>query len=165
LTEAAKYRAEPGKGQHFLLSPLANSLRIAKVAVMKEEDAYRWCMLARWYDNKGELYCPACGNLDVRSIRRKCFRCTAAERGREVSQPLLRASAAASAGAPVASTEVQRLSRHTIFSGARRMPLATGNANAHMVAMPQNAAAPRWPYRGPAANVTAADVAPMAMVA
>jgi transposase-like protein len=52
---------------------------------MKEEDAYRWFMRARWHDNKGEPYCPACGNLDVRSIRRKCFRCTAAECGREFS--------------------------------------------------------------------------------
>ena len=52
---------------------------------MKEEDAYRWFMRARWHDNKGKPYCPVCGNLDVRSIRRKRFRCTAAECGREFS--------------------------------------------------------------------------------
>jgi hypothetical protein len=52
---------------------------------MKEEDAYRWSMRARWHDNKGEPYCPACGNLDAFSIRRRRFRCAAKECRHEFS--------------------------------------------------------------------------------
>nr|WP_294551355.1 transposase [uncultured Rhodopila sp.] len=52
---------------------------------MKEEDAYRWFERARWHDNGGKPYCPVCGNLEVFSIRRRRFRCTAKECKHEFS--------------------------------------------------------------------------------
>jgi transposase-like protein len=52
---------------------------------MKEDDAYRWFKRARWHDNGGKPYCPECGNLEIISIRRKRFRCTATECRREFS--------------------------------------------------------------------------------
>jgi transposase-like protein len=52
---------------------------------MKEDEAYRWFVRARWHDNGGKPYCPACGNLDVLSIPRRRYRCTARECRREFS--------------------------------------------------------------------------------
>ena len=52
---------------------------------MKEDDAYRWFVRARWHDNGGKPYCPACGNLDILAIRRRRYRCTAKECRREFS--------------------------------------------------------------------------------
>lgn len=72
-------------GQHFLLSPLANTLPIAKVAAMKEEDAWRWFVRARWADTKGESYCPTCGCVEPTAIRRRHWRCRARECGTEFS--------------------------------------------------------------------------------
>jgi len=44
-----------------------------------------WFVRARWQDNGGKPYCPECGNLDVLSIRRRRYRCTARECRREFS--------------------------------------------------------------------------------
>lgn len=60
-------------------------LPIAKVVSMKEEDAYRWFMPARFPETKGVAYCPACGTLDSTPVRRKRFVCTAQECRKEFS--------------------------------------------------------------------------------
>ena len=42
---------------------------------MKEEDAYRWFMRARWPSTKGVPCCPTCGVIGSYAIRRRRFRC------------------------------------------------------------------------------------------
>lgn len=42
---------------------------------MKEEDAYRWFMRARWPSTKGVPCCPSCGVIGAYAIRRRRFRC------------------------------------------------------------------------------------------
>ncbi len=64
---------------------MANTVSLATLATMKEEEAYRWLKRGRWHNNGGEAYCPECGNLDILSIRRRRFRCTAKECRREFS--------------------------------------------------------------------------------
>lgn len=52
---------------------------------MKEEDAYRWFMRARWPSTKGVPCCPACGVIGASPIRRRRFRCPAAQCRKEFS--------------------------------------------------------------------------------
>ena len=78
MPEAGKY-VPSDTGQHFLLSPLANGLPIAKVVAMREEDAWRWFVRARWADTKGRPCCPACGCVEPTAIRRRHWRCAAKE--------------------------------------------------------------------------------------
>ena len=42
---------------------------------MKEEEAYRWFMRARWPSTGGVPCCPACGIIGAYPIRRRRFRC------------------------------------------------------------------------------------------
>jgi hypothetical protein len=46
--------------QHFLLSPAARSLSLAKVARMSDQEAHDAFRLIRWADTKGEPVCPRC---------------------------------------------------------------------------------------------------------
>lgn len=52
---------------------------------MKEEDAYRWFMRARWPSTKGEPCCPACGVVGAYPIRRRRFVCKEAACRKEFS--------------------------------------------------------------------------------
>jgi transposase-like protein len=52
---------------------------------MKDEDAYRWFLRARWPSTKGVPVCPDCGVIGATAIRRRRFRCTAIECRREFS--------------------------------------------------------------------------------
>jgi len=52
---------------------------------MKDEDAYRWFMRARWPETKGVPVCPECGVIGATAIRRRRFRCPAIECRREFS--------------------------------------------------------------------------------
>ncbi len=52
---------------------------------MKEADAYRWFIVARWPSTKGVPCCPECGLIGATSIRRSRFRCKAQECRREFS--------------------------------------------------------------------------------
>lgn len=72
-------------GQHFLLSPRANGLLVEKAARMKEADACRWFMVARWPSTNGVPCCPACGLIGATAIRRLRFRCRAQQCRKEFS--------------------------------------------------------------------------------
>lgn len=52
---------------------------------MKDDDAYRWFLRARWPSTKGVPVCPECGVIGAMSIRRRRFRCKEAECHREFS--------------------------------------------------------------------------------
>lgn len=80
-----KYRGVPRDGQHFLLSPKANGLSLAKAAAMKDDEAYRWFMRARWPATKGVPCCPHCGVIGGTPVRRRRFRCPARECRHEYS--------------------------------------------------------------------------------
>lgn len=49
-----------GGGQHFLLSPEARRLSLAKVARLTDEEAFTIFCRIRWCDTKGEPVCPKC---------------------------------------------------------------------------------------------------------
>jgi Transposase zinc-ribbon domain len=56
--------------QHFLLTSAAQTLSLASVARMSEEEAERVFVNLRWADNAGNAYCPHCGFTIVYSCRR-----------------------------------------------------------------------------------------------
>ena len=52
---------------------------------MKEEDAYRWFLRARWPSTQGEPCCPRCGVIGGTPVRRRRFRCPAQQCRHEYS--------------------------------------------------------------------------------
>jgi transposase-like protein len=56
--------------QHFLLTSAAQTLSLASVARMSDEEAERVFVEFRWADNNGNAYCPHCGCTIVYSCRR-----------------------------------------------------------------------------------------------
>lgn len=64
--------------QHFLLSPAARTLNLAKVARLSDEQAYDTFKQLRWCDTGGEPVCPRCGGLvHYRIETRKLWKCKA----------------------------------------------------------------------------------------
>jgi transposase-like protein len=64
--------------QHFLLSPAARSLSLAKVARMSAEEAHDAFRLIRWADTKGEPVCPRCQcGAAYKYETRKLWKCKA----------------------------------------------------------------------------------------
>jgi transposase-like protein len=62
--------------QHYLLSPQARTLSLAKVLRLSDQEAYDTFKDIRWADNKGEPYCGKCGCADLYHLpRRKMWRC------------------------------------------------------------------------------------------
>lgn len=66
--------------QHFLLSTVARSLSLAKVARMSEEDARDAFRLIRWSATEGQPVCPKCGCMAVYAFKaRPIFKCKGCE--------------------------------------------------------------------------------------
>jgi hypothetical protein len=55
--------------QHFLLSPAAKTLSLAKVLRMSDKQAEKAFRAIRWADTDSEPVCPACGGLDHYDLR------------------------------------------------------------------------------------------------
>jgi transposase-like zinc ribbon protein len=81
--------------QHFLLSPAARSLSLAKVARMSAEEAHNAFRLIRWADTKGEPVCPRCQCATYKYETRTSFRNARLARINSASRPV-RSSPAAS---------------------------------------------------------------------
>ncbi len=47
--------------QHFLLSRVARSISLAKVARMSDDEAFSAFRTIRWASTEGEAVCPHCG--------------------------------------------------------------------------------------------------------
>ena len=63
---------------HFLLTPQARSLSLAKVARMTDEEAYEAFRMVRWSDTKGAPVCPRCHCGEAYEYKtRRLFRCKA----------------------------------------------------------------------------------------
>ena len=66
--------------QHFLLSPLARSLSLAKVARMSDDEARDAFRVIRWASTEGAPACPKCGCLGVYDLpKRKLRECKGCE--------------------------------------------------------------------------------------
>ena len=65
------------EGQHFLLSPKANTLSLSAVCATGEEDAYQWFKVARWPSSGGEPTCPECGCIGANARPKRRFKCKA----------------------------------------------------------------------------------------
>lgn len=62
--------------QHFLLSPQAKTLSIAKVLRMSEDDAQMVFRKLRWADTDGEPVCPECGCVEHYDLKsRPVWKC------------------------------------------------------------------------------------------
>ena len=62
--------------QHFLLSSMARSLSIAKIARMTEKQADTMFRKVRWSDTNGKPVCPNCGSLSHYNLStRKVYKC------------------------------------------------------------------------------------------
>jgi transposase-like protein len=67
--------------QHFLLSPAAKSLSLAKVARMSDEEAFEAFRCIRWAETEGKPVCPYCACAAVYTFKaRKIFKCKACEK-------------------------------------------------------------------------------------
>ena len=62
--------------QHFLNTSQCRPLPLADAMRMSEAEAYRWFCRARWPD-RGEPWCPRCGNVKVWTVRRRRYKCGA----------------------------------------------------------------------------------------
>lgn len=63
---------------HFLLSPAAKTLSLAKVLRMSDEQARTAFRKVRWSETDGEPVCPTCGCLDAYALKtRQVFKCKA----------------------------------------------------------------------------------------
>jgi transposase-like protein len=81
--------------QHFLLSPAAKTLSLARVFRMSDEQAEAMFCKVRWADTEGEPVCPHCGGLDAYDARRGAaprFRCRACRKDFTVTSGTLFAS-------------------------------------------------------------------------
>lgn len=64
--------------QHFLLSPEARTLNLAKVLRMTDDQAWDAFKAIRWSDTEGEPYCGKCGCTETYSFKaRRLFKCKA----------------------------------------------------------------------------------------
>jgi transposase-like protein len=64
--------------QHFLLSPQARTLSLAKVMRMSDDQAYEAFKSIRWAANDGAPVCPKCGGFVVCEFKaRRIFKCKA----------------------------------------------------------------------------------------
>lgn len=64
--------------QHFLLSPAAKTLSLAKVMRMSDAEARNAFRQVRWADTDGEPVCPECGSVEAYDLRtRPVFKCKA----------------------------------------------------------------------------------------
>lgn len=64
--------------QHFLLSPQARTLSLAKVMRMSDDQAYEAFKSIRWAATDGEPVCPKCGGCIVWEFKaRRIFKCKA----------------------------------------------------------------------------------------
>ena len=62
--------------QHFLLSPAAKTLSLAKVLRMPEESAREAFQAIRWASTNGEPVCPSCGCVDHYNLKtRPVWKC------------------------------------------------------------------------------------------
>jgi transposase-like protein len=56
--------------QHFLLSPAAKTLSLARVFRMSDGEAERAFRMVRWPDTNGEPICPNCGSVEPYTAKR-----------------------------------------------------------------------------------------------
>lgn len=64
--------------QHFLLSPAAKTLSLAKIMRMTDEAATAAFCKVRWSETDGEPVCPTCGCLDSYNLKsRQVYKCKA----------------------------------------------------------------------------------------
>jgi transposase-like protein len=64
--------------QHFLLSPAAKTLSLAKVMRMTDLEARNAFRNVRWSETNGEPVCPECGSLEAYNLKtRNVFKCKA----------------------------------------------------------------------------------------
>ena len=56
--------------QHFLLSSAAETLSLAHVFTMKDEEAEMTFRRVRWHETDGQPICPHCGGIDAYDCRR-----------------------------------------------------------------------------------------------
>jgi transposase-like protein len=62
--------------QHFLLSPTARTLSLAKVLRLSDDEAFETFKAIRWADNEGKPYCPKCGCTAIyQYTARRIFKC------------------------------------------------------------------------------------------
>lgn len=62
--------------QHFLLSPLAKTLSLAKVMRMTDEEARASFRKIRWAETNGEPICPECGSCNSYDLKtRPVYKC------------------------------------------------------------------------------------------
>jgi transposase-like protein len=62
--------------QHFLLSPAAKTLSLAKVLRMSDEEACAAFRKIRWADTEGEPVCPECGSCNACDLKtRQVYKC------------------------------------------------------------------------------------------
>ena len=62
--------------QHFLLSPAAKTLSLAKVLRMSDDQASQAFAKLRWADTDGEPVCPECGCLEHYNLKsRPVWKC------------------------------------------------------------------------------------------
>lgn len=62
--------------QHFLLSPAAKTLSLAKVMRMSDAQARETFQMVRWAETDGSPVCPECGSLKSYDLKaRKVFKC------------------------------------------------------------------------------------------
>jgi transposase-like protein len=62
--------------QHFLLSPLAKTLSLAKVMRMSDDEARASFRKIRWSETDGEPVCPECGSCDAYDLKtRPVYKC------------------------------------------------------------------------------------------
>ena len=82
--------------QHFLLSPAAKTLSLARVFRMSDAEAEETFRKVRWSETNGEAVCPHCGGTDAYDCRRPSgaprFRCRACENDFSITSGTLFAS-------------------------------------------------------------------------
>jgi transposase-like protein len=63
-------------GQHFLLTKASRDLKPDVLWEMSDEEAYATFCAFRWSANRGNAFCPKCGDKEPYAIRRRRFRCS-----------------------------------------------------------------------------------------
>jgi transposase-like protein len=64
--------------QHFLLSPAAKTLSLAKVLRMTDKQAKKAFGAIRWHETDGEPICPVCGGTEHYNLKsRPVWKCKA----------------------------------------------------------------------------------------
>ncbi len=67
--------------QHFLLSPAAKTLSLAKVLRMSDEQAAESFRAIRWHETDGAPVCPECGGLEHYDLKnRPVWKCKACKK-------------------------------------------------------------------------------------